>query len=378
MADLKVYNSIYEDSDGNYIFFYNGKNNIYGLAHPDYVFKNTDNYSYARVAFYTFENTGDDLHITNINENLTITLFNALTDEDKAYDACSIKFHIEGFAKKCRVVKASLKCISETETRHIDGSQAEFFVTEDSYLDDNGNAKYGVGVWLNISNMKYVMTNIKSSMSVQSMPVNTEHYPSTYYAEYISNDTVSTDNVATSDTFISTRKVCSVYEPDYKSIQRITALEEKTKYSPNMFLQNTIIYNPDHAQKAANTEETVKCTSIRGPVLDRVVAIDTTNGVFRVTKNGVYALQLKNGFYLTKGDDIDLDLKVYIGSDQIRELGISFHMNTNQKNSYSSNVYMVPLTTNDQIKVTAAVSSADSIVFENNTLMSVTLLQQTS
>ena len=38
--NIKIYDSFFENDEGDYIFYYIGKSNILGLQHPDHVFKN--------------------------------------------------------------------------------------------------------------------------------------------------------------------------------------------------------------------------------------------------------------------------------------------------------------------------------------------------
>ena len=112
------------------------------------------------------------------------------------------------------------------------------------------------------------------------------------------------------------------------------------------------------------------------------MTLDSVNKTFSVKKNGIYALQLKNGFYLIQGES-RVDLKVYIGSNQIKEMGISMYLSSNGeqderkaiKNTYSSQVYIVPLKTTDKIKLTATWSNIDDIVMENETMITCTALQ---
>ena len=95
-----------------------------------------------------------------------------------------------------------------------------------------------------------------------------------------------------------------------------------------MYEQNTIMYDPIYMPNNPGIEYYVNGSNIRGPVLNRFIELDKDTKAFRVKQDGIYALQLKNGFYLIQGNS-RVDLNVYINDIQIKEMKISGYLQSN-------------------------------------------------
>ena len=300
----------------------------------------------------------------------------------------TFKVHFEATGKAGRVSKNTIKC-TVTNSNSIDSKTAsdkdypKVIVTEDPYEDSENKQRYGVGLWIDISGMEYIMINVDKSLSTNSVPINVEHFPTSYTAQYLNNVTKQPDkNLINVLDLLEDRTITESTDYNAGNIERIEDIEEKVEYEPHQYYQNTVQYKPTYEPSSAGTEETIEGTNIIAPVLDRILTLDSVNKTFSVKKNGIYALQLKNGFYLIQGES-RVDLKVYIGSNQIKEMGISMYLSSNGeqderkaiKNTYSSQVYIVPLKTTDKIKLTATWSNIDDIVMENETMITCTALQ---
>lgn len=386
---VQIFNSFWEDDNANMFFYYCGKNSVLGLAHPDYILKNTDKHNYARVAFYTFNDVGDNSIVAYMNETLDIMTITSVTDKNNAGKMKNFKIHFEADGQAGRVHKDSVKCVVDNcnSLDYLNNKDMipKVLVTEDTYLDSENKTKYGVGLWVDISSMTYLMVGVDKSISANSVPVNAEHFPSSYTVEYISNINKESDvNLINVEKLLKDRLIIESTDKNAYNDSRLDKLEEKTKFEPHQFHQNTVQYNPTYEPRRARTEETVQGTTIIGPVLDRIVTLDPVNKVFRVQKHGIYALQLKNGFYLVQGET-RLDLNVYIGSSQIKEMRISSYLKSNPegqddegkviKNTYSSQVYIVELDPTMDIKLTANWMNIDNLVLENETMITITALQ---
>lgn len=386
--DLKILEAYFEDHNADIIYFYNGKNTVLGLQHPDYILNNEDNHQYARVAFYTYNDIGDDSITVYMNETLDITTITPVSDSTNAKNMKTFKVHFEAVGKAGRVQKDSVKC-TITNSNTIDYKSAtdqdypKVIVTEDPYLDSENKERYGIGLWIGIAGMDFVMINVDKSLSANSVPINTEHFPTSYTAEYLNNINKEADvNLLNVVDLLEDRTIAESVDYNTSNSDRMDELEEKTKYEPHQFYQNTVQYNPTYEPRSAGVEEDVQGTTIIAPILDRILTLDPVKKTFSVKQDGIYALQLKNGFYLIQGES-RLDLKVYIGTNQIKEMNISTYLTSNGeedarkaiKNLYSSQVYIVPLKTTDEIKLTATWSNIDNIVMENETMITCTALQ---
>ena len=367
MAEKQIYNAFYEDDDENMMFFYTGKHSVIGLAGADYVFKNSDNMKWSRVMFCKVNNTGDpDLHCL-IDESIKLGLY-SYTGINSVF-----KLHVIGDAVLGRITPKAATYFVEKQF----GSTPSIVLTED--IIDN---TYGLSVWVNTATSKYVVTTILSSLSSDSVSVDIDHYPTTYSIEYLSDDNAKTDyNLSAAD---RTDTIGSGSYSTQNIESRLTKLETKTKNVPFVYLQNTIFFDTTYKPSGNMTEDTLKPVSVKGASLDKIALIDTVNKTFSVKKAGTYAIQLKNGFYLLKGNS-RVDVSLYKGSDKIQEASLSAELNSKDvtdsrlaiKNTTSGNVYVVDLAPTDKIKVTATWMSADELNCENETCVSITALQYT-
>lgn len=386
---IQVLNSFWEDHLGRICFYYCGKDSVLGFSHPNYIFKNEDDHNYGRIALYVPVDTDDDTLYVYINETLDImTIVPTYLQDTKLIEKMkNYKVHVEGFAKAGRILKETVKCTVTNCNLSYDENFINIILTEDSFLGDDSKTRYSLGVWLDISDMEYVMTNIDKSLSVNSVPINAEHFPSSYTAEYLNNDTKENEiNLLNVEDLLrgTDRFICDAIDQNNTNNERLTEIEEKTKYEPHQFNQNTIVYNPTYVPTAAKVEEVVQGTSIIAPVLDRILTLDPVNKCFTVKEDGIYALQLKNGFYLVQGET-RVDINVYINDEQIKEMKISAYLKSNPdgqddegkviKNTYSSNTYVTRLYKNDKVYLKTTWMNTDVLVFENETMISVTALQ---
>lgn len=386
--NLQILEAFFEDWNANILFLYVGKNNIIGFPHPDYIFNNDDKHKYARIAFYTYNDVGDDSIIVYMNETLDITTITSVSDNSNANDMKTFKVHFEAIGRAGRVDADSIKCVVSNSNivnykTATDEEYPKVIVTEDPYLDNENNERYGIGLWIDITGMRYILVNVDKSISANSVPINADHFPTSYTAEYLNDVNKDPDkNLLNIDDLLIDRTIATSTDYNTNNSDRIAELEEKNKYDPHQYYQNTVQYNPTYEPRSAGTEEVVQGTTIIAPVLDRILTLDPVKQTFSVKQDGIYALQLKNGFYLLQGES-RLDLKVYIGTNQIKEMSISSYLTSNGeedsrkaiKNMYSSQVYIVPLKTTDEIKLTATWGNIEDIVMENETMITCTALQ---
>lgn len=374
--NAKVYDSFFEDDNADYIFYYTGKSNIIGLPHFDHIYKNEKRFKYARVAFYTFYDAADPDLITHIEEDLTIAILSDLYDEDNIQYNTTLHVKVRASAKNMRVIKSS---VILNEDRYGDGLFGVVAV-EDAYQDEDGKVKYGLGIWVesDLSKMKYICTLVNESLSTNSAPINGESfYPASYNAEYLNDYTVvANENVANSLSGAFGTAI-NRFDRIYNSLKDI---EDSASFNQPLYKSNSVVYDATFTPTGA--EDIVKPTSVRKQkAYDEVVHIDSVNKTATVNERGTYSIQLKNGFYLVKGSS-RVDLKVYIGNQEINELGLSMYLTSNGeedarkaiKNTFCSPVYYIQLNKGDQIKLTATWTNKDGITLENETMLIVTKL----
>lgn len=385
MADktVKVYDSFFEDDNADYMFYYTGKSNILGLQQPDHVYKNKNNFRYARLAFIKFIDAGDPDLITHIMEDLTVTFLSDIYgDEEDTFYNTSVHVVLKSSAKNCRVLKSYTKVA--TESIEEIGETLSFVATEEAYEDTDGKVKYGLGLWVesDISKFNYILINVNSSLSVEASAINGDSfYPSSYNIEYLNDSTaVSNENI----TNATITGACGSKESFHNKIdERLYNLERDINNSRPLHDRYTVIYDVSHTP--TSTEEAVKPTSIRkSDTTNDAVLIDDVNKGIRIKdgESGVYIIQLKNGFYLIKGTT-RLDLNVYKNGVKIEELCMSMYLTSNGeddarkaiKNTFTSLSYYVELIQGDSIVVKAIFSNPDGLVIENETMLMLTKIQ---
>lgn len=386
MADetVKVYDSFFEDDNADYVFYYTGKSDILGLQQPDHVYKNKNDFKYARLAFIKFIDSGDPDLLTHIMEDLTITFLSDIYgDEEDAYNNTSVHVRLRSCARNCRVLKTYTNLA--TEALEGNGESLSFVATEEAYEDTDGKVKYGLGLWVesDISKFKYILINVNSSLSVEGSPINGESfYPSSYNIEYLNDNTaVSNENV----TNATVTGACGSKESFQDKIdKRLDDLEQDAEDYRPVHDTYTVVYDVSHTP--TSTEEPVNPTSIRkSDVTNDAVLIDNVNKGIRIKTgdSGVYILQLKNGFYLIKGTT-RLDLNVYKNNVKIEELCMSMYLTSNGeedarkaiKNTFTSLSYYTELVEGDNIVLKAIFTNPDGLTIENETMLMLTKIQK--
>lgn len=380
---INVKNAFFEDDEKNIFFYYTGKDSIMGLQHPDCIFRNEDKYTYARVAFCKYAELGDDAVYSHIDEVLEVTTFTSTTDVAQVQNSQCFQVHVQASGKAGKTVRNMVRC-SVTDLNVMDGlkTDPEVIISEDTYTE-KGVTKYGLGVWVNISGQRYVLTRVIKSISANLSPLDNDSYPSSYTSEYLSDDNANPDvNVIKVVDFLNSRKIVEATPSLNYVKQRLDELEKKNADEPHQYLQNSVVYDPAYIPKKAKTDEIVTPTGITGSTNERIVVLDNTNKIFKVRRAGVYMLQLKNGFYIDQGES-RVDLKVLINSTEVKEMGMSSYLVSHQddpegkviKNIYSSNAYVVKLQPTDQIKLMASWMDITNISVENESMITVTALQ---
>ena len=389
---IQVMNAFLEDDNCNMFFPYVGKDSVLGLAHPAYFYKNKDKYKYAMVALYKMVDTGDTGYQQFLDEEINVTATSTATVQNMPTPILkSSTIHISGFGKSGNVENAIVRVTNNLPSSMDNGKDSHFDTTMNvygckvSYLDDDNNKKIGLGIWVDTTDIMYIATNPNLSLSVGSCPIDTDHFPSSYTADYLCEDNAEADkNLSNNKDLIEGNILALGIADTLVLTDDLKAIHAAIDGQPHQYASNTATYNPSYTPSKAGTEEVIPPFGARVNNGDKFINIDSVNKVITVPKAGIYQLQLKNGFYLIQGET-RVDIKVYINDNEIKEMGISLYLTSNAdgkenpnkavKNIFSSNAYMAKLSTTDKIKVTATWMNIDNIKVENETMLTVTAMQ---
>lgn len=384
---VTVLNTYFEDDDANIHFFYNGKQSVIGLHHPDYVFKNDEQHKYAMVAYIEFNDIGDPEEPVQIEEKFEVSLLydNRQIMNSIIIDFMGLAYNGELIDSKCSVTDNKVKQGTNTQATIYPDPVVKVTTEDRDPESDEDKGSKGIGIWINIEGVEYMLTHVLKSLSANSLPIDVEHAPSYYTIEFLTNYTKETDiNVLNLEDHITDNLITEATKSDQYQNDVFENISAIIKGQPHQFIQNTVVYDPVYTPSTAKTEDVVKGTSVIGPTTDRIVSLDSVNKTFRVIQGGVYSLQLKNGFYLVQGES-RVDLNVYVGTNQIKEMRICAYLTSNPegqddegkviKNIFSSNTYTAYIPANTEIKLTANFMNTDNIVLENETMLTITQMQ---
>lgn len=390
MAEVKgtskeamVYDSFFEDDNSDYIFYYTGKSNILGLQHPDYVYRNTRDFQFVKVACIKFIDSGDPEQTDIVCEDLTVVL---------VYDDGSIKrVNIEAnfLAKNC-VPNANSAYVF---IRSDEAPKFQVKMAVENYQDEDNKTRKSVGIWLaqSIADVKYVCTWVNKSLAVNNGPINgSSFYPSSYTVEYLDDDVAVQNINLTNSTTMFGDGIGAYSWPYQNTTDKINSINTNfANYVPT-FTQVGIVYDVDF--KPSATETIMKPTSIKkfsnlyennaSRTFLNKLKIDTVNNCIVLPK-GFYQIQVKNGFYMIQGES-RLDVNAYVGDVVDSELCVSSYLTSNNQTDARKAIKSHPVSLAKYISVNSdstfklkvvAPNTPNNAVYENETEVLITFIR---
>lgn len=348
MSNPMINFAYFEDNEENKTFFKSSKDAILDSKYPGYCLTNNAGYKYARVLFCTY--VTDATSNVHIHESFIVNLFN--TSKAKIALNSSIQITLDTVSENGRVISGATNVTCESLKANLLGvsdTDHKVIATEEKYTDGTGATKYGIGIWVKIDGYSSIAIEPVISMSANYAPIHKSHFNAYYVADYISDGSKVIDtNLKNIESEIVKNQIgIGVYPADYSKLKLENFATELNKI-PAEYTQNTVFYSNTYKPVSNGLEEVIEPFSIRGNFTTKIVSLDTVNKSFSVSKSGYYALQLRNGFYSTKGST-QLTLNVYKNNDKIKELSLNSYLIENQKNSIVSNTTILELNTTDKI-----------------------------
>lgn len=372
MADQNIYMSFFEDSEENKHIFYGVKDSVVDIHYPSYCLTNNASYKFARVLFCTYLDGLSAETAVHIHEKFIVNLFNVTTAGSSLNTSIQVNLEAVALAEKVLSGSVNATCeslkvnsLGEKDTEH------RVLITQEPYKDSDGNDRYGIGVWINIEGFDNIAIEPVYSMGYNHTPIHKDHFNAYYVTTYLcNNNKINDSNLVNIESQITAYQISSgVYNSDLATAT-LDNIQTTLAKIPGEYTQNTVYYSNTYVPEKVDKEELISPYSIRGTFTEKIVAIDSINKAIRVLKNGYYALQLRNGFFLAEGEESQLEMVVYKNTGSIKELGMQAYLEGGKKNTASSNVAIVHLTTSDAIYLDLIWSNVD-ITVDHETFMTI-------
>lgn len=358
MANVRL--SFLEDFNKDKYMIYTAKDAVLDINYPTNCFTNTLGMKYVRILFCTYMITDQPVHI---HEIFIINFFN--TEKSTSVNNSSIQVNLETSVFNERVLPgtANATCTAmkadsfgEMDINH------NVMITEEQYENSAGALHYGLGLWVDINYYKYIAIDNLYSMSLSSIPIHKNHFKSYYHTEYINDSNKKTDyNMSNIEMQINANQIGVGIYDSQKVLSDISFIKDKLSKIPDTYVQNSIYYSNTYIPQYSDIEETIPPYSIRGTFTEKIVSLDNINKSFRVLQDGVYCLQVHNGFYTTTGNT-QLYINTYKNTDMINELSVKSYLEEGKINTTASNMAVLQLSKSDLIYMKLKWSNKDVIM----------------
>lgn len=396
MATPKVYDAFFEDNNADYMFYYTGKSNVLGLSAPDHVYRNKNKLRNIRLAYITVADINDPELSVIVNEAMKVVFIPETHNysESIIQDVFDVKYHtLFKNNKLSDTVRLYSTCVNDPFYQFASfGDVVLAYSVETNVVD--GIEKDALCIWaIGCENYEYICIHNERSLSATLAPINGESYfPSSYFIEFINDETAVIDTNVT-DGAINGATLAT--DNELTLSERVGGLEESNKDERHLYKQTVVVYDAEYSP-ADTSEAILKPTSLKNSLciydyydgVEEVVSsvsIDNVDKKIRVDYDGEYSIQLKNGFYLIRGES-RVDINVYVGGDKDDELSMSMYLTSNNqedarkaiKNTFCSPLKYAALTSGCAIEVRVSFTNIENIVVENETELIVTLLQRSN
>lgn len=391
---VNVYDAFFENDNADYMFYYTGKSNVLGLSAPDHVYRNTNKLRNIRLAYITIPDVNDPELSIIVNEAMKVVLIPETHNysENIIQDVFDIKYHtLFKNNKLSDTVRMYATCVNDPFYQFGSFGDVIFGYSKET-LVVNGVEKNALSIWaIGCSNYEYICIHNERSLSATLAPINGDSYfPSSYFIEFINDETAVTDTNVTNG---SINGAHLAIDNEGVISERVTGLEERANDERHLYKQTIAVYDAEYSPANTN-ENTLKPTSLKNSrsiydtydgvtEVTSAISIDNVNNNLCVDYSGEYSLQIKNGFYLIRGES-RVDINVYVNGDKDDELSLSMYLTSNNqedarkaiKNTFCSPLKYLYLDASSNIMVKVSFTNIENIVVENETELIVTLLQR--
>lgn len=353
----KLYEAIEEDHEGNKYYLETGKDRVSGLLFPDHYYINDSDYTFLKILTINIEEQDDNVYVS---ETFDLNLSNRVSD-GYIYSKYN-KVHFEFLYSKTTkdiVVDSIVLTATDLSNTGTNKEIARIICTRESQTV--------ITLWLCIDNVNTVLINRNFSLSDDKAPENHSHIKSNYIATYVDNNKVINSDLSRLESTIGT-KLAETVDANSAILKRITSIENTIIKTDLDIKFNSVTFNT--VDSIDTNEQQMNATLIRR--IDPAYTFLKINddGTVSVTKDGYYAIGLKQGFKVVRGS-ADLTLNVYVNSSKIEDLTSNVSLSDKFNIQYLTGQVSLRLHTTDKIKVTSKWSDADIDII-NETALQIT------
>lgn len=350
----KLYSGVLEDNSLNQYYFQNVKSNISGLIFPDHYYINDSNYKFLKIMSVTLEEQS-----AFVSETFDLLLVNQISDGARfsKYN----KIHFECLFNEGQIVQNSIVLTANdlSNIGSINKSIAKVYCV---------NKDNNISLWVQMDSINMVLINRVFSLSIDKAPNNVNHINTKYNAIFMDNDTIDsdTDLAILEDTL--GEKLSETVDSNEVILKKIESIENAIIKADLDFKYNSVSFNVSSPVNTSETQLNAMLVSLVDTNTTFLIIND--DGTVSVSKDGYYAISLKQGFEVLDGRS-DVEINVYVNSTRIQDLYTKVTLSSDFKISYLTGQITMRLHTTDKIKVTTKWSNP-SVNIENNTTLNVT------
>ena len=332
---MYIFDFIMQDHNGNYLYPQTAKNRISGMFHPDCYIENSYNYRYFNV--FTIE-YGSDTGF--VNETFTISLIKNPTKEKKSE---TYEVHLEGIIYDNTFV---LQAFTYRSLNHIynmddDSNNLISYIIEGDQIDNDGNAKKVLKLWVNILDYKLICVQRISSFSDSAKFDNRDKdnmIDSNYNVEYFNNNTIKQDNHVINTINISDNKG-KAEDITKNLLNSIDDIYDRLDATLSTFKYCSVTYDSNYYPIQANIDEIISATNINvidydftNPSLPIALMPENIGEYIEILESGRYQLSLKISMKILNGKT-DMNMALYKNDTRLEDSSTILHLDFNNQST---------------------------------------------
>ncbi|MDD3121978.1 MAG: hypothetical protein PHC62_00515 [Candidatus Izemoplasmatales bacterium] len=346
----RLYDAIMEDNEGIRYYMQTGRNDVSGLLFPDHYFINEASNKYLKICTFEIEDIVSNVYV---NETFDLHLVNHVSD-GHVYSKYN-KVHFECLFVAGELINDSiiLTCSDLSNNASLDKTVAKIYCTK--------SLTGTVNLWVDIDKINSVLINRSFSLSSDKAPENMSHIITGYQAKFMNHGSININQDVTNLIDTIGERVKENINAQYPIIKRLEAIETAIVKTDLDFKFNSVTFNT--SSTVSKNETQLQAMLIRLIDTSLMFLIINDDGTVSVSKDGYYAISLKQGNTITIGDGPSvLEMNVYVNSAKIEDLSTQITLSEGFKMTYSTGQVTMRLNTTDKIKVTTKWSNSNVIV----------------